>query len=62
MGGIWCGKEFSDAAEFFAPLHASHVYEDYPHVAKFLGLPPGYRFLLAGDYVDVWFDESLFKV
>jgi|SRR5215469_12296831 len=58
---IWCGEEFSDDSEFFAPLHASHVYEDYPEMATFLGLPPGYRFLLAPDYVDVWFDESLLK-
>jgi hypothetical protein len=59
---IWCGEQFSDAADFFAPRHASHVYEDYPGVSKFLGLPPGYRFLLAGKYVDVWFDESLLKL
>jgi hypothetical protein len=59
---IWCGEEFNDDAEFFAPLHASHIYEDYPEMGKFLGLPPGYRFLLAPDYVDVWFDESLLKV
>jgi hypothetical protein len=30
-----------------------------PQVAGFLGLPPGYRFLLAGDHVDVWYDEKL---
>ncbi len=59
---IWCGEEFSNEADFFAPLHASHFYEEYPEAARLLGLPPGYRFLLAPDYLDVWFDGSLLKV
>ena len=33
-----------------------------PEVLEFLGLPPGYRFLLAIDYVDVWYDPSLLNV
>jgi len=56
---IWCGEDFSNETEFFAPLHTSHVYEEYPEIGKFLGLPPGYRSLFSPDYVDVWFDESL---
>ena len=59
---IWCGEDFSNDGKFFQPLHASHVYEDYPAVAKFLGLPPGFRFLLAPGAVDIWFDESLLKL
>jgi hypothetical protein len=55
---IWCG-EYSSAADFFSPFHAIHIYEKLPEVAKYLGLPPGYRFLLAKDHVDVWFDSSL---
>jgi hypothetical protein len=30
-----------------------------PGVLRFLGLPPGWRFLLAGHYEDVWQDEAL---
>jgi hypothetical protein len=59
---LWCGQEFSDAADFFQPLHTRHVYEAYPQAVKLLGLPPGYRFLLAEDYVDVWYDASLLNV
>jgi hypothetical protein len=59
---LWCGEEYSDAADFFQPLHTRHVYEDYPQVVKLLGLPPGYRFLLVGDYLDVWYDASLLDV
>jgi hypothetical protein len=59
---IWCGEYFSHDAEFFAPVHASHFYEEYPEIASLLGLPPGYRFLFAPNCLDVWFDESLLKV
>src|SRR6266852_5317542 len=56
---LWCGNELSDHPEFFAPLHTHYLIKQCPEAIKFLGLPPGYRFLVAGDYVDVWFDESL---
>jgi hypothetical protein len=56
---IWCGKGYSSNPEFFVPLHANHLFERCPDIIKFLGLPPGYRFLVAGDYLDIWFDESL---
>ena len=59
---IWCGEDFSDDAALFAPFHASHFYEQYPEIARVLGLPPGYRFLFAPNYLDVWFDESLLNV
>jgi hypothetical protein len=59
---IWCGESFSNDAQFFQPLHASHVYEDFPEVAKFLGLPPGFRFLFSLSGAEVWFDESLLKI
>jgi len=59
---IWCGESFSESVNFFEPLHAAHVYERIPEARHLLGLPPGYRFLLAGEYLDVWYDEKLFKV
>lgn len=59
---IWCGEEFSSADSFFSPLHSSHLIQKCPEVMKFLGLPPGYRFLLAGDYIDVWFDATLLEI
>jgi hypothetical protein len=58
---IWCGEEFSNDPAYFFPLHTSHVYEDHPEIAKFLGLPPGFRFLLAPDQIEVWFDKTLLK-
>jgi hypothetical protein len=59
---LWYGEELSDDPTFFAPLHTKHLQVCCPEALKFLGLPPGYRFLVAGDYVDVWFDESLLNV
>jgi hypothetical protein len=56
---IWCGEEFSTDDHFFDPLHAAHLQEYCPAVIELLGLPPGFRFLKAGDHLDIWFDESL---
>jgi hypothetical protein len=58
---IWAG-EYSSDKDFFKPMHASHLTERLPEVVRFLGLPPGSRFLLAGELVDVWFDELLLTV
>jgi hypothetical protein len=59
---IWCGEVFSESSDFFSPLHTYHIHEDYPEIGCLLGLPPGYRFLLAGDYPDVWYDACLLNV
>jgi hypothetical protein len=56
---IWAGEELSDAPDFFVPLHMSHVADWCPLILPYLGLPPGWRILLAPGYEDVWFDESL---
>lgn len=58
---IWAGQEFSTAPDFFKPLHVAHVAEWCPEVLRFLGLPPGWRFLVAGSYEDVWEDPSLLE-
>jgi len=56
---IWCG-EFSEADDFFEPLHLEHLSEYLPQALRYLSLPPGYRFLIDDvGYEDVWFDESL---
>ena len=59
---IWCGEQMSQRADFFAPLHTMHLVGQLPTVLKFLGLPPGYRFLIAGEYEDVWYDPTLLTV
>ena len=56
---IWAGEEMSTAPDFFKPLHVEHLQEWCPDIQKYLGLPPGWRFLVANDYEDVWYDESL---
>jgi hypothetical protein len=58
---IWAGEELSKADDFFKPLHLSHLKYYLPEVEKYLGLPPGWRFLIAGDYIDVWFDKDLIE-
>lgn len=56
---IWAGEELSSDPDFFKPLHVKHLEQWCPQILKYLGLPPGWRFLLAGDHEDVWFDKSL---
>lgn len=58
---IWRG-ELSDADDFFSPLHAEHLVDELPEVVPFLALPPGWRFLLASDYEDVWYDQTLLDI
>jgi hypothetical protein len=50
---LWAGEEMSPDDDYFKPLHARHLIEKYQKVLKYLGLPPGWRFLFAGDYEDV---------
>lgn len=59
---IWAGEVLSDAPDFFLPLHLEHISEWCPFIEKFLGLPPGWRFLAAEGYEDAWFDETLLKI
>ncbi len=59
---IWSGKEFSDEPDFFVPLHAVHLLSKAAILVKYLGLAPGWRFLLAPGQEDVWKDDQLLKV
>lgn len=56
---IWAGEEPSADPDFFVPLHIEHLPEWCPLVIPYLGLPPGWRFLVTDDYEDVWEDSSL---
>lgn len=56
---IWCGETMSNDPDFFQALHVRHLNDYLPVVENYLALPVGYRFLLAGDYVDVWHDEAI---
>jgi hypothetical protein len=59
---IWAGGEPNSDPEFFVPLHVQHLSDWCPLVIKFLGLPPGWRFLIAGDHEEIWEDTSLLQV
>ncbi|PZR09701.1 MAG: hypothetical protein DI539_21725 [Flavobacterium psychrophilum] len=56
---IWAG-EYSEADDFFEPVHLYHLIDFCPNALKFLGLAPGWRFLFDDKgYEDVWHDEQL---
>ena len=56
---IWAGEELSSDPAFFKPLHTEHLKEWCPLVLKYLGLPPGWRFLVTETYEDVWYDPAI---
>lgn len=56
---IWAGEEWSDDPDFFVPLHVEHLEDWCPAVIQYLQLPPGWRFMIAPDFEDVWYDENL---
>lgn len=56
---VWCGEQFSSAADFFQPVHIAHLDEILPLIVPYLGLPAGWRFQFALNHEDVWFDPGL---
>lgn len=56
---IYAGENPSSNDDFFEPLHVSHVGDWCPLALPYLGLPPGWRFLVTPDYEDIWFDPAL---
>lgn len=62
---IWSGEDFDPLeSDFFKPSHVYHLLDSSPFIIRYLGLPPGTRFLIAesGNYVDVWEDPALLKI
>jgi hypothetical protein len=55
---VW-GGEMSDREDFFQPLCVDHLERRCPIIVPYLALPPGWRFLLAPDHEDVWFDPEV---
>lgn len=58
---IWAG-DYSSSVDFFKPLHVEHLKEWCPQVLVYLGLAPGWRFLIAPNCEDVWQDLSLLDI
>ena len=56
---LWAGEDFSDDPDFFVPLHIAHLPTWSPQAIPYLQLPPGWRFLVAPGYEDIWHDPQL---
>lgn len=59
---IWAGDTLSEEPNFFEPVHVSHLVKIRPEIVPYLALPPGWRFLIAGMYEDVWEDSSFLNL
>lgn len=56
---IWCGEYSADPA-FFDPLCTGHLPDYLPLVLPYLGLAPGYSFIIDADgYEDVWYSPDV---
>ncbi|WP_308721345.1 hypothetical protein [Komagataeibacter xylinus] len=58
---IWAGEEMSQDDDFFVPLHTHHILHWCKMVVPYLGLAPGWTFLVTPDYENVWDNEALRK-
>lgn len=59
---LWAGSEYPEALDLWVPLHVDHINDWCPEALPYLNLPPGWRFLIAPGYEDVWFDQSLLDI
>lgn len=59
---VWAGDELLPDEDFFQPVHVDHLAEVLPTIIPYLGLPAGWRFLLAPGQEDIWFDGALLDV
>jgi hypothetical protein len=59
---LWGGETIGQTPDFFEPVHVAHLDEILPEVVPYLGLAPGWRFMLAEGHEDVWFDPALLAV
>ena len=51
---IHCG-EYSEADDFYQPMHASHLDQLLPQVLPYLALDHGFNFIIDDDgYEDIW--------
>jgi len=55
---VWAG-DLSRDPDFFQTQPIEALGALAPGALPYLGLPPGWRFLLAPGYEDAWFDHSL---
>jgi hypothetical protein len=58
---VWAG-EWSDDPAFFKSVHVEHLDRVCPEILPYLGLAPGWRFLIAPGHEDVWFEQSIVHV
>ena len=56
---LWAGDEWAEPPDFYIPLRAQSAQTWAPLALPYLGLPPGWRFLLREDRIDVWKDLTL---
>lgn len=57
---LWAGPDFSTDPDWFSVIHFHHLDRSLPFF-PYLTLPPGWRFLVAPGYEDVWQDSDALR-
>jgi hypothetical protein len=52
---------YSEDPNFYQPMHAQHLLDVRPEVAEYLGMSPGWAFVIAPGYEDVWQDDDFLE-
>ncbi len=58
---IWEGDNLSADPDTFTQLYVEQAIEMRPDIKRYLGLPPGWRFLASGEFEEIWKDEHLLE-
>ena len=51
----------SKEKDFFQPIHLAHLDVYCEEIIEYLALPSGWRFLIAPNQTEVWFDKKLLQ-
>lgn len=57
---VWAG-DYSDADDFFVPVHTLHLEHYCPELVPYLALPPGWWIELAPGHEDAGYDTALLE-
>lgn len=58
---VWCGGNRFDRDDFFQEMSVFEFAGRVPLAYSFLGLPPGFKFLVAGGHQRAWLEEGLLE-
>ena len=56
---VWSGTERFDDPDFFVTMDVADLDDWCSYAMPYLALPAGYRFIIADEHEQVWFDKQM---